>query len=952
MKTRVSPGAVLLLVVIGCFQALSQTPSSVQQVVSKSSQHNRGLSQSGRALFSNRDGSWRRQLRARPNAGSPPPTASFLSAIQMESDGDAIYPVASGDFSGDKLSDVVTVIHNTGSPTGTYLAVLLQVAGQSLAIPVLTPVSFGPNDLILVADVNKDGKDDVVLVHSNSIDVLISAGDGTFVAPLSLATGIGSPVAASFWDVNHDKALDVVVVDGSSHQAAFLLGNGQGSFAGPQMKSFPGQVSIGVLADVDLDGNLDLVTNNTLYPGDGQGGFLTGISFQSSDGQNAGAVSSNSVAVGDLNGDGFLDVVTANGNSNTVSVFRNQGGRTLVQVGSSLWSGNNPVALAIADVNWDGKADLIVSNAAESDFSVFLGKGDGTFLAPTAQNAIGGAPSARPVLADVNGDGDLDVVLSDNQSSVVVAQGYGDGTFQAVQDTNIVVPAGTSNSGGAISIASADFNGDGVADFVVGQSSTSPGLGLVVFMGKNGSLGTGVHYAQNTALSYVAVGDFNKDGKTDIVASNWATGAVEVLRGNGDGTFQSPTSITLPGISNGLVVADFNGDGWPDVAVAGKDPVVYILLNNGSGSLSLAGTYPISGAGFKLVAADVNGDGKLDLCVAMTSTTSVAVLLGNGNGTFSAAPDYDTFMPTPYGIAAGDLNGDGFVDLVVTSPATGSISMAFGNGDGTFNQAGIYSASILPSMLNPSPGEVTLSDVNEDGTLDIVYANSGYGSVGVYLTSSSGNFYGPYEYPAGGGALAVATADVNKDGWPDIVTADVNFSGVSVVYNISGQQPTPDFTVSANPTAVRASSGGTVTSTISLSSMNAFYGAVQLSCQNLPKALSCAFAPSTVHLVKGKVLSSKLTITASKSNSQALASGQGLLGLAIIPLLGGMFFWRIPRAANKTAILALLASLLLFSGCQGLAPSKGGSQTYTVTVLATGWSGTSHSVPVQVTVQD
>lgn len=952
MKTRVSPGAALLLVVLGSIQALSQIPTSQQHATSMSSQHGRGLSWSKSAQFSNRDGSWRRQERARPDAGSPPPTASFLSAIQMESDGDAIYPVVSGDFSGDKLPDVATVIHNTGSPTGTYLAVLLQVAGQSLGTPALTSVSFETNDLIIVADVNKDGIDDVVLVHSNAIDVLISIGDGTFAAPQTIATGINTPVAASFWDVNHDQLLDVVVVDGSSNQAAFLLGNGQGGFAAPQLKSFPGQASIGVLADVDLDGNLDLVTNNTLYPGDGQGGFLTGVPFQSTDGQNAGAVSSDSVAVGDLNGDGFLDVVTANGNSNTISVFRNQGGRTLVQVGSSLWSGNDPVALAIADLNWDGKADLIVSNAAESDLSVFMGKGDGTFLTSTVAYAIGGAPSTRPVLADFNGDGDLDVVLSDNQSSVVLAQGYGDGTFQAVQDTNIVVPAGTSNSGGAISIASADFNGDGVADFVVGQSSTAPGLGLVVFLGKSGGLSTGVAYARNTALSYVATGDLNRDGKADIVASNWATGTVEVLRGNGDGTFQAPTSITLPGITNGLVVADLNGDGWPDVAVAGKDPVVYILLNNGTGSLALAGTYPISGAGYKLVAADVNKDGKLDLCVAMTSTTRVAVLLGNGNGTFSAAADYDTTVASPYGIAAGDLNLDGFVDLVITSPTTGSISVALGNGDGTFSQAGIYPASSLPSTLNPTPAEVALSDVNEDGTLDIVYANAGYGSVGVFLANSSGVFYGPYEYPAGGGALAVAIADVNKDGWPDVVTADVNFSGVSVVYNTSAAQPTPDFTVTANPTAVRATSSGTAKTTISLTSTNAFVGSVQLACQNLPKALACAFSPSVVHVVKGKAVSSQLTITTSHSNSLAFNSGQGFLGLAIIPILGGMFFWRVPRATSKAALLALLASLLLFSGCQGLAPSKSGGQTYTVTVSATGWNGTSHTVPVQVTVQD
>lgn len=953
MKTTASSGVSLLFVVLASIQALvGQIPAPGQHISSTPSQHVGELSRDRSARFSNRAGSAGEQLRGNPYAGSPPPAATFLSATRNESDGAATYPVATGDFNGDKLPDVVTLIQNSGSSTGTYLVVLLDVAGQPFSAPILTSVSFGAKDFIIVADVNKDGKDDVILVHPNSMDVLISMGDGTFAAPQTMTTGISSPVAAAFWDVNHDQILDVVVVDGQSDQAAYLLGNGQGGFGPPQMTSFPAQVSVGVLADVDSDGNLDLVTNNMLYPGDGNGGFLAGVPFQSNDGQNAGAVFSDSIAVGDINGDGLLDVVTANGYWNTISVFRNQGGRGLVQDGASLWSGNEPIAVALADVNWDGKADLIVTNAAESDLSVFLGKGDGTFHAPTAGYAIGGSPSTKAVLADFNGDGALDVVLSDNLSSVVLALGSGDGTFQAAPVTNIVVPPGSSSSGGAISIASADFNGNGKADFVVGQSSTSPGLGLVVFLTQSdGSLAKGVAYAQHDALSYVAVGDLDRDGKADIVASNWATGAVEVLRGNGNGTFQSPTSIPLPGITNGLVVADLNGDGWPDVALAGKDPVVYILLNDGKGSLALAGTYPISGAGYELVAADVNNDGKLDLCIAMTSTSRVAILLGNGNGTFSAAPDYDTTLPSPYGIVAGDVNKDGFLDLVITSPSASSVAVALGNGDGSFNAPRIHPASSLPSQLNPLPGEVALSDVNDDGKLDIVYANSGYGSVGVLLGDGAGNFYGPYEFPAGGGSLAVAIADLNKDGWPDVVTADVHFSGVSVLYNTSASQPAPDFTVAANPQAVNVTPGGTATTAISVLSSNGFIGSVQLACQNLPKTLSCAFTPSVLHLVKGARASSQLTISAAHSNALAFVSGQGFMVLAIIPILGGMFFWRVPRAISKSALLALLASLMLFSGCQGLAPNKNPGQTYTITIAAVAWNGTSHSVQMQVTVQ-
>lgn len=954
MKAKYLRVASLLFVVLGLVQALlSQMPSPGKQAFSKLSQHVIDLPQNRSVRLSNDASSANQQSYAQPDSLPPPPlAATFLSATKFASGGAASYPVVGGNFSGGTLPDVATPIQDCASPTGVCLAVLPNNGLGGFGAPILTPVSFGANDLIIVADVNKDGIDNVVLVHSNSMDVLLSNGDGTFAAPQTFATGINSPVAAALWDVNHDQILDVVIVDAQSDQAAYLLGNGQGGFGTPQMTSFPAQVSIGVLADVDEDGNLDLVTNNTLYPGDGKGGFLAGIPFHSSDGQNAGATVSSSVAVGDLTGDGMLDVVTANGNWNTVSVFLNHGGRNLVQQGASFWSGNDPIALAITDVNWDGIPDLVVTNAAESDFSVFLGKGNGTFLAPTTEYAIGGAPLTRPVLADFVGDGDVDVVVSDNQSSVALALGNGDGTFQAASVTNIVRPPGSNKSGGALSIASADFNGDGILDFVIGQSSTSPGLGLVVFLTQsNGSLGKGVVYAQSDAFSYVAVGDLYQDGKADIVASNWATGAVEVLRGNGDGTFQPPTSIPLPGITNGLVVADLNGDGWPDVAAVGQDSVVYILLNNGKGSLALAATYPISGVGSEILTADFNNDGKPDLAIAMANTSRVAILLGNGNGTFTAAPDYDTTMSGVYGIAAGDLNNNGNIDLVVTSPSAGFIAVAFGNADGTFNPPTMYPAGSFQPGWTTSPGEVAVSDVNKDGYPDIVYADSGDGSVGVLLNYGGGYFFGPTEFPAGGGALALAVADLNNNGWPDVVTADANFTGVSVLYNTTAAQPAPDFTVTANPLIVKVTSGGSATTAVSLSSISSFIGSVQLTCLDLPAPLSCAFTPSVLHVVKGVAVSSQLTITAAKSTASLFGPGQRLMALAIMPILGGMFFWRIPRATSKATLLALVASMMLSNGCQNAVPAPPPPKTYSITITAVAWNGTSHSVQMQVTVQ-
>jgi hypothetical protein len=158
----------------------------------------------------------------------------------------------------------------------------------------------------------------------------------------------------------------------------------------------------------------------------------------------------------------------------------------------------------------------------------------------------------------------------------------------------------------------------------------------------------------------------------------------------------------------------------------------------------------------------------------------------------------------------------------------------------------------------------------------------------------------------------------------------------------------PDFTVAANPVAVQLHVGETATSEISSSSDNGFNGLVQLACQSLPPTMFCNFTPPALQLEGAVVVSSQLTISATKSSAAMLDSGQTVMALAMIPILGGMFFWCGTRAISKAALPVLLASLMLFSGCQGVAPPP---KTYTIAVTATASDGTSHSVQMQVTVR-
>ena len=158
----------------------------------------------------------------------------------------------------------------------------------------------------------------------------------------------------------------------------------------------------------------------------------------------------------------------------------------------------------------------------------------------------------------------------------------------------------------------------------------------------------------------------------------------------------------------------------------------------------------------------------------------------------------------------------------------------------------------------------------------------------------------------------------------------------------------PDFAVTANPVAVQLQAGGKATSEISSSSDNGFNGSVQLACQSLPPTMVCNFTPPALQLEGAVVVSSQLTISATKTSAAMLDFGQTFMVLAMIPILGGMFFWRGTHAISKAALPVLLASLMLFSGCQGLAPAP---KTYTIAVSATASDGTSHSVQMQVTVR-
>jgi uncharacterized membrane protein len=374
-------------------------------------------------------------------------------------------------------------------------------------------------------------------------------------------------------------------------------------------------------------------------------------------------------------------------------------------------SGYNPYSVAVADVNGDGTLDLIIANEQQSksnpegSISVMLGKGNGTFHKPV--NYDSGGESAYSIsVADVNGDGKLDLVVANGclgsncaTGSVGVLLGKGDGTFDKV----VTYSSGAASVFGS-HVAVGDLNGDGKLDLAVATTGSGCGngcpKGLVgVLLGKgDGTFKKARTYSTGgfDAIGWVAIADVNGDKKPDLLVANYcatecsfppAEGSVGVLLGKGDGTFRTVKTYLSGGDGAvSVAVADLNKDGKPDLLVANCGPLacgpgspggnVAVLIGNGNGTFKPAFRYLAANSPFNVVAADVNGDGNLDIVVSNWGTSnggsndgSVTVLLGKGNGAFRPAQIFPSGGAEAPSVAVADVNKDGRPDIVLACVA-------------------------------------------------------------------------------------------------------------------------------------------------------------------------------------------------------------------------------------------------------------------------------------------
>jgi hypothetical protein len=653
----------------------------------------------------------------------------------------------------------------------------------------------------------------------STVYVYLGRGDGTFQVPEILYTQGLAPTWITAVNLRNNGHLDLAVTDGDSSSLEIFLGKGDGTFLpGTQvsLQQIPTFVAAG---DFNKDGNQDLVVGLTVAPGavqpqflvllgNGQGGFSGTLTPPPIQGSSFGPIPTGWVASGDLNKDGFPDVVTTVTGGSAIT-YMNQGGQAFSK-GAPFGPQDGAMVVELGDMNEDGCLDA-VELGTFGYLTMAKGTCDGNFVQGNFVAQVGDLDPAVKIV-DVNGDGHLDVVSSaayyavggpgygaEGGYLVSVLKGDGTGNFSPAQ----VYRGGAD----AYSLVVADFNGDHMPEIITADSFENQGSYFLNDGNGNydGSQGETIGYLTGVTNSPIPGSpvlsvDLNGDAKPDIVLTQFGTvssvpSQITVMLNDGTGKFlppvRSPISVgpTLP--YPVFITGAFRNPAKPDLIYLTtyvNPGIVAWFPGNGDGTFGAPVTLATLPSPAQLVAGDFNNDGKLDFLVyggdgSSNDVVELDVFLGRGDGTFSHLPAQilpGTGSAGIQQIFAIDLNHDGKLDLMTGHNTNGGWTNSgddlvefIGNGDGTFK---------APSILIPHFGAVAVADLNGDGLPDLVQARDPAENVGaqlfgtpgvtVYLGKPDGTFARQPTYTLSGFAIPSESpafvGDFNGDGIPDI----------------------------------------------------------------------------------------------------------------------------------------------------------------------------------------
>jgi hypothetical protein len=832
--------------------------------------------------------------------------------------------VALGDVNGDGRLDLITA--NSGSATASVF-----LGNGTGTFGAKTDFSTGTTPRsVKLADVNGDGTLDIVTANQGSanVSVLLGTGDGTFAGQATFTTTSVQPYAVTLGDVNGDGKLDIVTAHRAGSSVCVLLGNGNGTFQSSSSPNAGGTQWAVTLGDLNRDGKLDIVTANNgadvvSLLGVGDGTFSNRASL---------SVGTNprSVTLGDVNGDGILDLITVINGSANAGVLLGQGNGTF-QTPATFATGTFDSlvvgAATLGDVNGDGRLDLITANSGSgaNTVSVLLGTGGSAIWANFSpqQTFTTGASPRSVAMGDVNNDGKLDLITANYDGSTVgVLLGSGNSTFQ----TQVTYASGTN----PLAVTLADVNSDGKLDIIAANSGAAS---VSVLLGNGtGTFSTKTDFTTGTTPSGVTLGDVNGDGRLDLITANYGSANASVLLSNGDGTFRAKSDWTTGVQPRSVQLGDVNSDGKLDLITANfSSNTASVLLGNGDGTFQTQATYATGSQPIFVTLGDVNGDGRLDLITANSGTTTASVLLGNVNGTFQTKADFTTGS-APYAVALGDMNGDGKLDLIASNDGSNTASVLMGNGDGTFGAKTDFSTGT-------NPRSVQLGDVNGDGRLDLITANHGSANVSVlsgglaftgqtatvvatppFVSSPTSASIGSTTATLGGNVTATGGASLTAVGVVYAATSansNPQLSGNGVT-NLAGTAATGVFTV--NATGLTAGTAYSYAA-YATNSVGTTYTSVGTFTTTVPTPTLTFTTPSTASVAVGATRTNAVTSTLSGGSYGAITYTSSDTGKATVNATTGVVTG---VAVGSTTITATQAAAAGFNATT--------STSYTLTV--------------------
>lgn len=617
--------------------------------------------------------------------------------LYIQPDGGDIADIAVADFDRDGLSDVA-LVHDRLQ----RVVVMMGRDGGALVPGAVVATANFPQE-VAAGDVNRDMLPDLLVRPFGApLELFMNQGDGGFGPKQVLDAGVdGSEIRLV--DMDSDGFADLVMEGRAGIELRY--GSGQGTFTPPV--SFPAGVVSFAVGDLDGDGRPDLAAIVDIAIRD----FRTYVAL------NRGARtfspwagytalrSAEDIAIGDLSGDGKAEVVQSSSNFDFAGVLVNEGDGGFSDFFTYLNIGAR--GAVVGEFTGDGVPDVAVGNLYNRSVNVLAGLGDGRLAAPIEHIELNNIEEQLSIV-DIDGDSSNDIAtlryISQSARQIAILRNDGYGGFSR--------PAYVALDAGSDSMVFADTNADGLVDIV----ATDPNRSTLEIRHSVGDAGFGSQQSFATTVRGFCIGtaDFNGDGRADFALSG-PTSAGVVLASNGSFTSQPPVALASTGPDN-LAVGDFNGDSKADVVIASGG--LRLLAGTGAGTLLPPTAADGGEAAVELRAGDLDGDGHLD--VVSRELNAVRVYFGAGDGGFSQRGASPLLNSASGGVAVGDVSGDGVADIVIL---TGS---AFTMGPYAMRVVlGSRTGVLGPTYDFPVYGEhdeVTIGDLDHDAKLDVVVA--------------------------------------------------------------------------------------------------------------------------------------------------------------------------------------------------------------------------------------